>query len=527
MPTLFFTLQKTAYDWQYTAKTKNGCKSYKSGCLWPRGKMLGGSGAMNAMIYLRSHRRDYDHWQELGNTEWGYENVLKYFKKSEQNTNDQIAQYHNGKYHNQNGLLKVGSYRSNHPMDSAIERCYIAAGAEAGYEYVDDFNSDTLLGYSRVQGTIYNGRRQSTAKAFLIPAKDRPNLHVIKNAQATKIHFDRNNLATSVDFTYNGEQMMNVKTKKEIIVSGGAISSPQLLLLSGVGPKKHLEQFNIDVKLDLAVGRNLQDHLIVPMFFSFDQSENPLSENILNDTMNLLMYNRGPYTAVGITDLVSFINTVNGSGFPDVETHHFEYAVQSPGLQLYLNAVGFGENIQAKLFEVNQKKPISMNFVVLLNPTSVGRIKLKSIDPMDKPEIFANYLDTANDWQTILNGVRYQYNQTNSKAFKKYSGSFIRVPLPKCDQLEYLSDAYFKCYIDAMTTTVYHPVGTAKMGPAKDKQAVVDSRLRVHGIKNLRVIDASIMPTIVSSNTNAPTIMIGEMGADLIKEDWNAARDEL
>lgn len=481
---------------------------------------------MNAMIYLRAHHRDYDHWQQLGNTEWGYENVLKYFKKSEQNTNETIAQYQNGRYHSTEGLIKVGSYRSNYPFNSSIEQCYIEAGAEAGYEFVDDFNSDRLLGYGRVQGTIYDGRRQSTAKAFLVPAKDRPNLHVIKNAQATKIRFDGNRV-TAVDFLLNGRDKMTVQTKKEVILSGGAISSPHLLMLNGIGPKKHLQKFNIDVKQDLSVGRNLQDHLIVPMFFSFTESENPWTENLLHDTMNLLLNNRGAYTAVGITDLVGFVNTVNGSGYPDIETHHFEYAVKSPGLQLYLNAVGYGDDIQAKLYEVNQDKPVSMVFVVLLNPTSVGSIELKSTNPDDNPSIDANYLDTEQDWQTILNGVKYQHNQVNSKAFKKYDGSFIKLPIPACDQFEYLSDAYFKCYIDGMTTTVYHPVGTVKMGPASDKDAVVSSRLRVHGIDNLRVIDASVMPTIVSSNTNAPTIMIGEMGADFIKHDWSAARDEL
>lgn len=527
MPTLFFTLQKTAYDWQYTADTKYGCKSYKNACLWPRGKMLGGTSAMNAMIYLRSHERDYNHWHQLGNTEWSYENVLKYFKKSEQNTNAELAGYQNGRYHNQDGLLKVGSYRSNFPFNSTIEDCFIAAGKEAGYNYVNDFNTDQLLGYNRVQGTIFNGRRQSTAKAFLTPVKDRPNLHVIKHAQATKIQFDSDNRATAIDFIYNGKEKISVQTKKEIIISGGAISSPHLLLLSGIGPQKHLATHDIAVKRDLAVGQNLQDHIIVPLFFSFAPSENPWTENLLFDTMNLLLHNKGAYTLVGITDLVGFINTANKSRFPDIETHHFEYAVQSPGLKLYLNAVGYGDSIQAKLFKINQNKPVSMVFVVLLNPTSVGYIKLRATDPMEKPYIFANYLDTADDWRTILNGVKYQHNQTNSNAFKKHEGSFIKLPLPECDQFEYLTDLYFKCYIDAMTTTVYHPVGTVKMGPASDKAAVVDSRLRIHGVDNLRVIDASVMPTIVSSNTNAPTIMIGEMGADFIKQDWNADHDEL
>lgn len=523
---MFFTVQKTAHDWQFKADSKNGCHTYKSGCLWPRGKMLGGTSGINAMIYLRSHRRDYNGWHELGNPGWSYDDVLKYFKKSEQNLNENIAR--NGKYHSENGLLKVGFYRDNETYNT-IENCHISAAKETGYEYVHDFNSEELLGYSRVQGTIHNGRRQSAAKAFLIPAKDRSNLHIIKHAHVTKIDIDNDGRASAVNFIYNGANELTVKTQKEVIVSGGAISSPQLLMLSGIGPKNHLQKFNIEVKKNLAVGENLQDHLNVPMFFSFHRSkaETLKSDDILSDTIDLLLNNKGSFSILGITDLVGYINTVNGTGYPDIELHFFDFKVQSIGLKTYLDTVGYGDDIQKKLIEENQDSELSMVFVVLLNPKSKGRIQLKSSDPFEKPSIFANYLDEDEDWNTILNGVKFQYNHTNSKAFKEHEGSFIKLPIGGCEKFEYLSDEYFKCYINAMATTVYHPVGTVKMGPTSRKDSVVDSRLRVHGIPNLRVIDASIMPTIVSSNTNAPAIMIGERGSDFIKEDWNVARDEL
>lgn len=523
---MFFTVQRTEHDWQFKGNTKKGCQSYKDGCLWPRGKMIGGTHGVNAMIYLRSHRRDYDSWESFGNPTWGYDDVLKYFKKSEHNTDAEFVE--NGKYHSNKGPLIVGKYRLKNESHS-IEDCFIKAGQESGYSYVNDFNSDTILGYSRVQGTIHDGRRQTTAKAFLIPAKDRPNLHIIKHAHATKIEINEYNKSTAVHFVYKGNKKLTAKIRKEIIVSAGAISTPQLLQLSGIGREKHLTPLGISVKKNLAVGKNLQDHLIVPMFFHFHRSvsDSLEVENILKDTVNFYLQNSGVFTNLGITDLVGYINTVNGTGYPDIETHHFAYKKQSNALKTYLQIVGYGDAVQNALIAENKDSEIAMVFVVLLNPKSSGSIKLKSVDPIDKPFIFANYLDEDEDWNTILNGVKYQYNQVNSVAFKEHDGSFVRLPLKECDQFKIPSDKYFKCYINQMATTVYHPCCTAKMGPISDKNAVVDSRLRIHGIPNIRVIDASIMPNVVSSNTNAPTIMIGEKGADMIKEDWNVERDEL
>lgn len=495
---MFFSIQKTENDWQFRANTKNGCKSYKDGCLWPRGKMLGGTHGMNAMIYFRGHRRDYDNWKHIGNTDWGYEDVLKYFKKSERNLDIEFVEYHNGKYHSDDGLLPVGKYRAG-SVELPIENHFISAGREAGYEYVGDFNSDTILGYSRVQGTIFNGRRQTTAKTFLIPAKDRPNLHVIKHAHVTKIEINENGEATAASFIYNQMYNLTVNTNKEIILSSGAISTPQLLQLSGVGPEKYLKEFGIPVKKDLPVGENLRDHLIIPMFFSFHRSNvNRLKvDDILGEMLDLYLRNNGSFTTLGITDLVGYINTVNKDGYPDIELHHFAYSRESVALKMYLDKVGFGEEIQNTLIEKSMKSELAMVFVVLLNPKSSGIVRIKSNDPLEKPLIIANYLNEIEDWETIINGVKYQYNQINSNNFKENDGLFVRLPLKDCDQLEFASDKYFKCYIDQMATTVYHPIGTARMSPKNDKTAVVDSRLRVHGIPNLRVVDASMYVSLV------------------------------
>lgn len=480
------------------------------------------------MIYLRGHRRDYDDWHRFGNPTWSYDEVLKYFRKSEHNLDEDLVKNENGKYHSDNGMLKVGPYRpknDSHP----IEDCFIAAGKEAGYDHITDFNSDTVLGFGRVQGTIYNGRRQTTAKSFLIPAKDRPNLHIIKHAHATKIEIDSNGKATGVEFIYNGKNKLVAKTNKEVVVSGGAISSPQLLMLSGIGQEEQMKMHNIPLKKNLAVGENLQDHLIVPVFFSFHKSTSDSSkaDNPLESLIDFHLHNRGSHTGIGITDLVGYINTVNGTGYPDIELHHFEFNKESGGLKLLFEKMDLHADIAKKLYEENKQNEVAMVWVVLINPKSTGKISLNSANPFDKPSIFANYLDKEDDWQTVLNGVKYQYDQIKTKAFKEHEGTVIHLPIPECDELPSSSDEYLKCYINQISSTVYHPVGTCKMGPDSDKEAVVDSRLRVHGVPNIRVADASIMPKIVSSNTNAPTIMIGEKCADFIKEDWNGLRDEL
>lgn len=524
---MFFGIQHTPHVWQFKGESDKACLSYKNGCYWPRGKMLGGSHGINAMIYLRGNERDYDEWERLGNPTWGWNDVLKYFKKSESNQNPELVKRENGKYHNSDGMLIVDSY---HDIEE-IKQIYLSAANELGYKFVDDFNSGNLVGYAFVQGTVQKGRRQSVAKTFLIPAKERPNLHIIKHAHVKKVVINDEGMATGVEFTYNGTNEFTVHSKKEVVLSGGSISSPQLLLLSGVGPESHLKAHGIAVKKDLPVGHNLQDHLIVPVFYQFHEStaQAPTLEEILDIIYMYAIHKSGPLASVGAIDLVGFINTVNHTGFPDIELHHFTFKINSPELQMYLSTVGFSTAIQSAIAEQNKVSEMGLVYVVLLNPKSIGKIELASSNPYDKPKIQTNYLGNRGDLDTLLRGFKYQISFSNTNAFQEHEGKVFRLPLPPCDDFEYQSEAYLECYIGQLSTTVYHPVGTAKMGPTGDAEAVVDSRLRVQGIQNLRVIDASIMPLIVSSNTNAPTIMIGEKGADFIKEDWMSKdeKDEL
>lgn len=484
--------------------------------------MLGGTSALNGMLYIRGNRRDYDEWERLGNPTWNWENVLEYFRKSEDNQNGTLI----GKYHSAGGLLKVGHLNAT----DKLAQITLKSAEELGHPILDDLNGDASLGYGYTQTTIHNGQRQSAAKAFLVPAKNRPNLHVIKHAHATQVLINEKGLANGIEFTYNGSKNLLARSRKEIVLSAGAISSPQLLMLSGIGPAKHLRKLNIPVKQNLPVGKSLQDHLIVPMFFGFHKSTNDdvSREDLAQTFYDYVSHRKGGFASIGSTDLCGFVNTVNGTGFADIETHHFSFAKQTSALAMYLRTVGFIDRHRSVLFDTNKNQDLLTVYVVLLNPKSKGRIKLKSSDPSEPPLIQPNYLDEKEDMETLVRGVKYQHSFVKTKTFAAHEGNFIRLPLDDCDRFALGTDEYWRCYVLNMGTTVYHPTSTCRMG-SYDDGAVVDSRLRVHGVRGLRVIDASIMPKIVSGNTNGPTIMIGEKGSDFIKEDWqnDVVKDEL
>lgn len=517
IPLWYFPLQYTEHDWQFRSEPNDlACRAIKNGCYWPRGKMLGGTHAMNGAVYMRGNKGDFDDWVSLGNPSWNFDSVLEYYKKSESNTNRSFVDYQNGKWHSDRGALKVGHYA----QDEEVRRVFIDAAKEFGYDFIHDHNLN--LGYANAQGTLHNGERHSAAKAFLVPAKNRTNLHIIKHALVTKIRIDSANKVTSIEFTYKNDHKFVAKAKKEYILSAGAVSTPVLLMQSGIGPKKHLETLGIPVKKDLAVGKNLQDHLIVPLIFQLHKTtaepENPL--DTLDDLYNFAIHRKGPLTGIGTINLVGMVNTMNHSGYPDIELQHFNQKRQSPRLKTLLYAMDYEDYVIEPLLKANDEAETNLIYIELLRPKSTGEILLQSANPYDAPKIRPNYLTEKDDVDTLLRGLRFQANFINSETFKKHEGVLVRIPLQDCDRHEYMSDDYWKCYLSHMTSTVYHPVGTAKMGPDSDKNAVVDSKLRVKGIQGLRVIDASVFPTQVSGNPNAAVIMVAEKGADFIKNKW-------
>lgn len=526
VPNLVLHLQKTDIDWAYyTEKSEKASLGLPKGSFWPRGKVLGGSSAINAMLYLRGNRRDYNNWEELGNPGWGWKSVLKYFKKSEDNKLDHLFEMHGEKFHGKGGPLKINRYWS---MDEDMKYVIIDALQERGHQEIWDFNGEEHIGWATVAGTLDKGSRASSARAFLSPIKDRPNLHVIKHAHVTKLVFKGNtNEVTGVKFTVNGKEL-TATAKKETVLSAGSLNTPQLMMLSGIGPKAHLESLKIPLKADLKVGHNLQDHVIVPYFVSFyRQKKKPIRpEDAVSALYSYFMHGLGPVAGLGTTDYIGFVNSQNNSDpFPDLQFHNFYFRNGGDHFEHFLNDVGFNEEIEGSLRGAFSEGNVLVYYVTLLKQEVPGKVELHNTDPMHQPKITTNYLEAEEEVEKALRGIRMLQTLKGTQTYTGAEAEEIHVKITECDAFKYDSDEYWHCYIRYMSTTLYHPVGTAKMGPDSDPEAVLTPELKVRNVKNLRVVDASIMPQIVSANTNAATVMVGEKGSDLIKSSWTDGGD--
>ncbi|XP_055644501.1 glucose dehydrogenase [FAD, quinone] isoform X4 [Toxorhynchites rutilus septentrionalis] len=517
---MFFHLQNSSVDWAYTIeRSKLACKSMPNGCFWPRGKLLGGSGGINVMVYIRGNRRDYDQWEQLGNTGWGWKNVVEYFKKSENNLDPLVANSNGGKFHGKGGYLTVDTFNTDSPLVAQV----IEGAKEVGYDEVIDMNAEQHIGFNRLQGTIVNGTRCSPAKAFLASIKDRPNLHVMKHATASKVIFGSDNTVSGVKFLLNEKTELYAKVRKEVVLSGGALNTPQLMLLSGIGPEKDLRKHNIRTISNLRVGRNLQDHNVVPIYYKVYASTATrfdIKTEFVDHMYDFLMKRTGPLSNHGLSGLTGFVNTVNATDkFPDIQYHYFMGRKGSGRTEQIVSLIGYEEAVMKSLLTAEEQADLIGVYVVLMNPKSWGKLKLRSTDPLDKPYIDAGYLYHGDDVKSMIGGIRIQQKIMTSSAMKSAEPELVRVNIPGCASIAYDSDQYWECYVRHMATTLYHQAGTAKMGPDSDRKAVVDPRLSVRGVKGLRVVDASIMPAVISGNTNAPVMMIAEKASDMIKED--------
>lgn len=456
-------------------------------CYAPRGKMLGGCSGINSMLYIRGDKSDFDTWGKLGNTGWDYKSLLPYFKKSEGNQYAPFVEYENGTYHSSSGPLKVDFF-----SDDLLDDCrkiFLDAAIERGNKKVIDFNRGSLTGYGIAQGTYSKGRRQSTAKAYLIPAKNRTNLHIVKNAFAQKILINSNNTAYGVEFELNGT-IFKAIARKEVIVSGGAYMSPHLLLLSGIGPKEDLKKLNIPVKSDIPVGRNLVDHHAVFVWFKFNGTEESSTQR-LDNIYRYAIHNEGQYASIGLPQLNGFLKE-NGSSNPDYHIFVTHYNQKVSNLKEYMDFVGYRDDIQKKLLDENQKHNIAGLAVVKIHPLSRGYVKLANTSPKTKPIVNPRYFTHEEDITSTILAIKEQISYTTTQSYRKHGAEFIHIPIKECDCFPFLSHKYLRCYIEFFGTTDSHPTSSCKMGPKSDKDAVVDDRLRVKNIKNLRVIDASM-----------------------------------
>lgn len=476
------TVPGKAVNWQYWTvpqKHLNSRRMYQ-----PRGKVLGGSSSINGMLCIRGHRSDYEGWRDAGCVGWGYADVLPYFKKLESHERD------DPEFHGKTGPLKIRRNTSTNALGPAT----LSAAAEAGFPATDDFNGRDFEGFGTFDVNIVNGRRQSTAVAFLGPALKRPNLRVITGAHVTRIHF-KGKQATGVECVAKGTTCSYSATR-EIILAGGTINSPQVLQLSGVGDPEGLKRVGIPVQHSLpGVGNNLQDHLDYMVAFAANA---PISyyrlQSPINRVLGALKWFLGMKSFVGeaFCPVCAFLKSSPENAVPDIQLHLFPAIADKQHGFGKVTREGFGLHICA------------------LRPKSRGTITLSSPDPFAAPNIDPNYLDAPEDLTVMRAGVRLMRKLAAAPSLSQYVEKELDPGVGA------QSDAAIDAAIREKAETIYHPVGTCRMGPASDPASVVDPQLRAIGLAGLRVVDASIMPTIISGNTNLPTIMIAEKAADMI-----------
>jgi len=481
IPAAFPMLFKTRWDWQYNTtgqKQLNGRRAY-----WPRMKALGGCSSMNAMIYVRGNRADYDGWRDgFGATGWGYDDVLPYFVRAEGNARLGAP------FHGQEGPLHVEDRRYTHPLSTA----WVESAVSSGMKPTDDFNGAEQEGAGLYQVTCRKGRRWSVAKAYLEPAAERPNLTIRTGALASRVLLEA---GRAVGVTYLvGDAEQQAYAEAEVLLCGGAVNSPQLLMLSGIGPAAHLREVGVEVAVDSpGVGGNLHDHPAGPLVWHTKDSTGLVELNTL--------LNFGRAKATGSGPLVSNVGEA-GAFFGSRD------GLPAPDLQAHMAPSGFWDN--------GLHEPTSRKVTVaptLVSVASRGRLRLRSTDPQWHPDIDPAYYDDPTDLDAMVAGVQRLLETVHTGPIARY------VDRPFLPSSSTPTEGEIVEHLRANTQTLYHPVGTCAMGTGE--QAVVDPELRVRGVEGLRVVDASVMPVVPRGNTNAPTIMVGEKAADLVRGRTN------
>jgi choline dehydrogenase-like flavoprotein len=487
IPAAFPKQFHTKLDWDFATEPEPHVDGRS--LFMPRGKMLGGSSSMNAMLYVRGRPLDYDSWEAQGAPGWGYRDVLPYFVKSEDNVRGA------SEFHGAGGELRVSEQRSPRPMN----RRFLAASEAAGIPRIPDYNGPEQDGASIAQVTQLGGQRFSAADAFLRPVLGRPNLEVRTKVTVLGVEFDGDRaVGVRLRKGRRGEEL--ARAEREVVLSAGAIGSPHLLLLSGVGPAEELRAAGVEVRHDLpGVGRNLQDHPFVTMIWEVSDQQTLYGADKPKPLAEWLLRRSGPLSST-VAEVFAFTRTRGGLPAADIQFHMGAAYFEDHGQETY-------------------DGHCMVIAPVLVSPKARGQVWLRSADPMAKPRIITNTLSDPEDLESMVAGMVLAREIAEQAPLKEIVVKELKPGAGSTHREELEADLRRRLML------IYHPVGTARMSDTHE-QAVVDSQLRVHGLQGLRVIDASVMPTITGGNTNAPTIMIAERGADLIRGRVAPAVDE-
>ncbi|KAJ3664212.1 hypothetical protein Zmor_008399 [Zophobas morio] len=513
IPKLAHLLHNTDYNWGYlTTPQKNTCRGMIDNiCAIAAGKALGGSTAINDMYCTRGNREDYNQWAAMGNHGWSYDDLLPYFKKLE----DAFVKPFDPVYRHRGGPFHI-----EHPRYwTEITNGSLSAGKELGFDNID-FNAKNQLGMGRTQLSTKRGKRHSTAQAYLVPARKRSNLVIKPFSHVTKLLIDSESKeATGVEFFAKGK-LYAAKAQKEVILSAGAISTAQILKLSGIGPREELDKFDIPVVAELNVGRRFIDHVAFIGLSLFYKNTTLGKEDETDEIIEYLQKGKGPLSVPG-SETVAYFKT-------DASNHRKRY----PDIELFFysekpsptaNSFRFKPEILESFKSLANKKILQIG-VMLVHPQSIGTVLLKDKDPFHHPLVDPNSLSDPDDedFRTLLAGIKRGLSFAGTDVFKKMNLVVNDYKIAGCEDHEWGSDDYWKCAIKLLTISLHHVMGTARMGPKSDKDAIVDNKLRVYGVQKLRVADASVLPVTISGHTMIPSIMIGEKASDLILQKWKA-----
>ncbi|CAH0402789.1 unnamed protein product [Chilo suppressalis] len=526
VPAIAPFFQRTEYSWPYFMEPQPGvCLGMRNQrCYWPRGRAVGGTSVINYMIYTRGRPEEWDRIAAAGNYGWSYREVLEYYKKSER---ADLPGLENSPYRGLKGEMNVEFVPFRTPLIST----FLEAGRLLGYPTLD-YNSPEQLGFGYLQATMKSGKRVSSAKAFLHNNKDRPNLHILPMSIVTKVLIDsKTKTATGVQYVRQ-RLRMEVKARREVILSAGPIASPQLLMLSGIGPKKHLSRHSIPLVQDLPVGRTLYDHITFPgLVFTLNVTNVSLietRETTFSNVIRWIQFGDGPASTTGAAEGIGYIKTAvsdDPEPVPDIELISIGGSIVSDGGPGGSKAVRRGMMITNDIFDRAYGSIDATDtwtaFPMLLHPKSVGRLELRNNNPFSYPKMYGNYLTDRRDVATFIEAIRFIQALAETEPFRIFGARIHEAQYPACRGLIFDSDVYWECAVRTLSATLHHQIATCRMGPDTDPLAVVDPELRVHGVQRLRVVDSSVIPRTVSVHTNAPAIMIGEKAADMIKASWS------